>query len=137
MHLQTGLVPSIDGGRAMLSRCRWRRSFVVHCRSKQQKKHQHRANLSAAHPSYDYIHKMTSWRGSGACPPLLLAPMENLADRPYRVALNTTLGGFSEACTGNLPGSRLRTARPFLPCLHRMPATQHHSWSKHTAQPHS
>ena len=41
--------------------------------------------------------------------PLFLAPMEGLADTPFRTALATTIGGFDEACTefirvpGDLP----------------------------------
>eukprot|EP00798_Chlamydomonas_sp_ICE-L_P031081 gene31081-6207_t len=33
------------------------------------------------------------------CPPLLLAPMENLGDRWFRMALAQTVGGLDEACT--------------------------------------
>jgi tRNA-dihydrouridine synthase C len=36
---------------------------------------------------------------AGGCPPLFLAPMEGLADRPFRRALAATTGGFDEACT--------------------------------------
>jgi tRNA-dihydrouridine synthase C len=35
----------------------------------------------------------------GGCPPLFLAPMEGLGDRPFRRALAATVGGFDEACT--------------------------------------
>jgi hypothetical protein len=38
-------------------------------------------------------------RQPGACPPLLLAPMEGLADAPFRKALVAAAGGFDEACT--------------------------------------
>lgn len=34
-----------------------------------------------------------------SCPPLLLAPMEGLADAPFRRAFVATAGGFDEACT--------------------------------------
>jgi tRNA-dihydrouridine synthase C len=44
---------------------------------------------------------------SGGCPPLFLAPMEGLADTPFRVALAATVGGFDEACTEfiRIPGA--------------------------------
>ena len=40
------------------------------------------------------------------CPPLFLAPMEGLGERPFRCALAATIGGFDEACTSfiRLPG---------------------------------
>ena len=39
-------------------------------------------------------------RDPNTCPPLFLAPMENLADRPMRISLHSVFGGFDEACTG-------------------------------------
>lgn len=50
-------------------------------------------------PSVDYGELMSRAR-LGHCPALLLAPMENLADRPFRMAFAEAMGGFDEACTG-------------------------------------
>ncbi|GLC71316.1 hypothetical protein PLESTF_001102200 [Pleodorina starrii] len=51
-------------------------------------------------PSIDYVGRLKGYKyGQGSCPMLFLAPMENLADRPFRRALAATIGGFDEACT--------------------------------------
>lgn len=44
---------------------------------------------------------------TGGCPALFLAPMEGLADRPFRRALAAVVGGFDEACTEfiRIPGA--------------------------------
>jgi tRNA-dihydrouridine synthase C len=55
----------------------------------------------AAHaaPRFDYAAALARAR-AGGCPALFLAPMENLADAPMRVALAAAApGGFDEACT--------------------------------------
>lgn len=54
-----------------------------------------------APPSLDYVARMRQRESNpDTCPLLMLAPMENLADRTFRVALATSIGGFDEACTG-------------------------------------
>eukprot|EP00882_Tetradesmus_deserticola_P020964 GHRQ01022657.1.p1 GENE.GHRQ01022657.1~~GHRQ01022657.1.p1 ORF type:complete len:174 (+),score=24.23 GHRQ01022657.1:226-747(+) len=49
-------------------------------------------------PAVNYSHLLRRHKQHG-CPALLLAPMENLADRPARIALKQAIGGFDEACT--------------------------------------
>lgn len=48
--------------------------------------------------SIDYA-KLLRRSEPDACPALFLAPMENLADRPFRMAFMETLGGPDECCT--------------------------------------
>ena len=62
-------------------------------------------------PSQDYV-KLLSRSENGGCPALFLAPMENLADRPFRMAHSRTVCGFDEACTEfiRVPNN---TAEPF------------------------
>uniref|UniRef100_A0A7S3QLV4 tRNA-dihydrouridine(47) synthase [NAD(P)(+)] n=1 Tax=Dunaliella tertiolecta TaxID=3047 RepID=A0A7S3QLV4_DUNTE len=63
-------------------------------------------------PRLDYVSRMQQPSGQGCCPLLMLAPMENLADRPFRRALASMgPGGFDESCTEfmRIPG---RAERP-------------------------
>ncbi len=54
-----------------------------------------------APPTVDYVARMRQRESNpDSCPLLMLAPMENLADRTFRTALATSIGGFDEACTG-------------------------------------
>jgi tRNA-dihydrouridine synthase C len=52
-------------------------------------------------PRPDYAALLSRRRASpnGGCPALFLAPMENLADAPVRIALAAAAGGFDEAVT--------------------------------------
>ncbi len=53
-----------------------------------------------AHQAVEYAALMQRRRKEpGCCPPLLLAPMEGLADAPFRKALVAAAGGFDEATT--------------------------------------
>ena len=61
------------------------------------------ADGSSSAPTVDYVQRLTG-RQPHECPMLFLAPMENLADRPFRRALASTVGGFDEACTGETGG---------------------------------
>lgn len=59
------------------------------------------ATEGGTRPIFDYsaLLRRANEGGAGACPALFLAPMENLMDRPARLALNFAVGGFDEACT--------------------------------------
>jgi tRNA-dihydrouridine synthase C len=59
---------------------------------------------------------------SGGCPALFLAPMEGLADTPFRVALAATVGGFDEACTEfiRIPGAMPETRAQMLKAAARL-----------------
>lgn len=56
---------------------------------------------SGALPSVDYASLLdgSARRQQGRCPALFLAPMENLADRPFRMAFMQAIGGPDECCT--------------------------------------
>ncbi|KXZ41348.1 hypothetical protein GPECTOR_529g526 [Gonium pectorale] len=59
------------------------------------------AGSSPPPPAFDYVARLRQRQSRpDLCPPLFLAPMENLADRPFRRAFVDTVGGFDEACTG-------------------------------------
>ena len=63
------------------------------------------AVAAAAPARLDYVARMRQREADpGSRPLLLLAPMENLADRPFRRAIASTAGGFDESCTGDWPG---------------------------------
>ncbi|KAL6746821.1 dihydrouridine synthase-domain-containing protein [Haematococcus lacustris] len=63
-----------------------------------------------APPRLDYMSRLRG--GPDSVPLLLLAPMENLADRPFRRAHVECLGGFDEACMEfiRIPSTCLRPA---------------------------
>eukprot|EP00892_Ulva_mutabilis_P006489 jgi/Ulvmu1/4211/UM019_0190.1 len=59
-----------------------------------------KVNESGPLPEVDYTHLLSHPdAASGGCPALFLAPMENLADRPFRMAFVETIGGADEYCT--------------------------------------
>lgn len=47
----------------------------------------------------------------------LQAPMENLADRPARIALKDAVGGFDEACTGQQRSPCSRCSATYMKCM--------------------
>lgn len=70
----------------------------VVCARRRRRKTALKVDESTPLPAADYA-ALLSRANDGGCPALFLAPMENLADRPFRVAFSGTLGGFDEACT--------------------------------------
>ncbi|GFR50969.1 hypothetical protein Agub_g13291, partial [Astrephomene gubernaculifera] len=68
--------------------------------SRSERKHAALASEASERPVMDYVSRLRQRKSQpDICPPLFLAPMENLADRSFRRALATTVGGFDEACT--------------------------------------